>query len=79
MHNLALQHYSINANYVAVELFYRESLPDFIAWINNENFLGCNITIPFKKEFLNIPDRLSPEVRAVGAMNTVSKSDDGQT
>jgi len=73
MHNLSLKHYSIKANYVAVELT-PQSLPDFISWINNESFLGCNITIPFKKEFLNMPDRLSPEVRAVGAMNTVSKS-----
>lgn len=75
MHNISLQHHSINADYVAVELF-PQSLPDFIAWINNENFLGCNITIPYKKEFLNIPDRLSAEAKAVGAMNTVSKSND---
>lgn len=76
MHNLSLRHHSINADYVAVEL-HPHSIPDFISWINNENFLGCNITIPFKKEFLNIPDRLSPEAMAVGAMNTLSKSDDG--
>lgn len=78
MHNLSLQYHSIVADYVAVELF-PYSLPDFIAWINNDNFLGCNITIPYKKEFLNIPDKLSPEVKAVGALNTLSKSNDGLT
>lgn len=76
MHNISLQHHSIEAEYVAVELS-PQSLPDFVAWINNENFLGCNITIPFKKEFIGIPDRLSPEVMAVGAMNTISKNNDG--
>ena len=76
MHNLSLQYHSIHAEYAAVELSPR-SLPDFIAWINNDNFLGCNITIPFKQQFLDVPDLLSPEVTAVGAMNTVSKENDG--
>lgn len=78
MHNLSLQHYSINAEYFAVELP-PESITDFVAWINNENFLGCNITIPWKREFMQLPDRLSEEVRAVGAMNTLSKTDNGYT
>ena len=76
MHNISLQHHSIDAEYVAVELT-PQSLPEFIAWINNEKFLGCNITIPFKREFLNVPDELSPEVHAVGAMNTISKNNTG--
>jgi shikimate dehydrogenase len=76
MHNLSLQHYSIDAEYTAVEL-YPGSITDFISWINDKNFLGCNITIPWKRELINVPDRLSPEVRAVGAMNTLSKLDDG--
>lgn len=76
MHNISLQHHSINADYIAVDLS-PQALPEFIAWLNNENFLGCNITIPFKKEFLNVPDELSPEVHAVGAMNTVSKNNSG--
>jgi len=76
MHNLSLQYHSIDAEYAAVELSAR-SVPDFIAWINNDKFLGCNITIPYKQQFLDVPDLLSPEVTAVGAMNTLSKDDDG--
>ena len=76
MHNISLQHHSIDAEYIAVDLT-PQALPEFIAWLNNENFLGCNITIPYKKEFLNVPDELSPEVHAVGAMNTVSKNESG--
>lgn len=78
MHNLSLRHHSIDAEYVAVELP-PESITDFVAWINNVNFLGCNITIPWKQELIHVPDRLSEEVRAVGAMNTLSKTDDGIT
>lgn len=76
MHNIALRHHSIDAHYLAVDLP-PESLTDFISWVNNDHFLGCNITIPWKKQLLNLPDQLSPEVEAVGAMNTISKIENG--
>lgn len=75
MHNIALRHYSIDAHYLAVDLP-PESITDFISWVNREYFLGCNITIPWKKQLLNLPDQLSSEVKAVGAMNTISKNED---
>ncbi|WP_340103005.1 shikimate dehydrogenase [Rhodohalobacter sp. 8-1] len=78
MHNLSLRYHSIDAEYIAVELP-PNSITDFVAWINNDNFLGCNITIPWKREFVQFPDQLSEEVLAVGAMNTLSKTDDGYT
>ena len=76
MHNLALHHYSLNATYFAVDLPPRH-LNEFIAWMNRDEFLGCNITIPWKRELITVPDTLSPEAKAVGAMNTVSKKEDG--
>lgn len=76
MHNIALRHHSIDAEYIAVDLS-PESASDFISWVNRDQFLGCNITIPWKKQLLNLPDHLSPEVKAVGAMNTISKSKGG--
>lgn len=78
MHNLSLRHHSIDAEYVAVELP-PKCMTDFTAWINNDKFLGCNITIPWKREFMQLPDQLSKEVEAVGAINTLSKTADGNT
>lgn len=77
MHNISLRHYSIDAEYIAVDLP-PGSVTDFIAWVNKDLFLGCNITIPWKKQLLQLPDLLSPEVKTVGAMNTISKNENGK-
>ena len=76
MHNLALKHYSLDATYYSIDLHPRQ-LTDFIAWVNRDEFLGCNVTIPWKRELMNLPDVLSPEVEAVGALNTLSKTEGG--
>lgn len=77
MHNLALKYYSFDATYFSIDLP-PQQLNDFIAWVNRDEFLGCNITIPWKKELINLPDTLSSEVESVGAMNTLSKADGGR-
>lgn len=76
MHNLSLQHYGVNARYFAIDLK-PQSVNDFISWMNRDAFLGCNITIPYKKQLLNVPDLLSAEAESVGAINTISKDDSG--
>lgn len=77
MHSVSLSHYSMDAEYIAVDLP-PHSITDFISWINRDAFLGCNITIPWKQQLLNIPDLLSPEVHTTGAMNTISKKENGR-
>ena len=76
MHNLSLEYYEVDARYFAIDLEPR-SVNDFISWMNREPFLGCNITIPFKQHFLNVPERLSEEAEAVRAINTISKDESG--
>ncbi|MEX0639117.1 MAG: shikimate dehydrogenase [Balneolaceae bacterium] len=73
MHTLALRHYQIEAEYYAVDLESRD-LSSFVSWINRESFLGANITIPWKKEFLEVADRLDESAIAAGALNTLVKS-----
>lgn len=51
MHTIALKHYNIRARYLAVDLL-PEDISNFIAWLNRDSFLGANITIPYKREFL---------------------------
>lgn len=77
MHSVSLNHYSIDAEYAAVDLP-PHSVTDFTSWINRDTFLGCNITIPWKQQLLDVPDVLSPEVQATGAMNTISKEESGR-
>lgn len=73
MHNTALHHYGIDAVYIAVDLE-AQSLSGFSAWVNNDSFLGCNITIPYKQQLLTLPGLLSEEAAALGAINTIAKN-----
>jgi len=72
MHNTALQHYGMDAVYYAVDVF-PDELTSFIAWCNNDQFLGCNITLPYKKQLFNLVDRRSETAEMIGAINTISK------
>lgn len=38
---------------------------------------GCNVTMPHKQSIMPLLDRLSPEARAIGAVNTVVREADG--
>lgn len=73
MHTAALDYYNIKATYSAVDIRPNE-LAGFIAWMNNENFRGCNITIPYKEQLLSAVDQLDSSVRGIQAINTISKS-----
>lgn len=73
MHTSALEYHDINASYTAVDVR-PDELSGFIAWTNNENFRGCNITIPYKEQLLNAVDELDSSVRGIQAINTISKS-----
>lgn len=78
MHNEALQYHGMNAVYHAVELT-PDDLPSFASWMNREAFLGCNITIPYKRVFLDWVDRLDETARVVGATNTLVREESGWT
>lgn len=76
MHNIALDRHQLPGRYVAVDLTPGD-LPAFTSWINNEQLLGCNITIPYKHQFLEIVDKLSDEAKHIKAVNTLAKSNNG--
>lgn len=74
MHQTALDYYNIPADYLAVDLP-EYQLKDFIPWCNHDNFLGCNITIPYKQVFNEVVDVIDPFARRVGVINTLVKKD----
>lgn len=75
MHNISIQHYGYDEQYYAIDIS-PDSMTGFIAWLNREEFRGCNITLPLKQQLLSVPDTLSAEAEAVGAINTIVKSRD---
>jgi len=47
------------------------ALPDLLASAEREGFAGLNITFPCKQAVIEWLDELSPDARAIGAVNTV--------
>jgi len=72
MHQTALDHFQIDATYIALNLRQAE-ISTFAAWCNRDEFLGCNITIPFKNMLLDLVDVIDPSADEIGAINTIAK------
>ncbi|MBN8703893.1 MAG: shikimate dehydrogenase [Bacteroidetes bacterium] len=59
----------LNCSYSLFELKNSSEIPSLIS--SNPNLIGLNITIPFKKDVLAYLDFQSPEVKEIGAANTI--------
>ena len=53
----------------------RDELGDFVKCGGLDAF---NVTIPYKKDVMQFLDEISPEARAIGAVNTVVRGKDGK-
>lgn len=73
MHNTALDHHDLKASYHAVSVRNSE-LPSLIAHFNRLEFLGANITIPYKETLYDAVDTLGVEAAQIGAINTIVKN-----
>lgn len=62
-----------DASYEAVVVEEMKSLPDLVA---SKQWSGFNITIPFKKKIQTYLSEISPEARAIGAVNCVKVNGD---
>jgi shikimate dehydrogenase len=55
------------------------TLPNLLDAVKTAGFLGVNITFPFKQAVIPLLDKLSPEARQTGAVNTVTIAPSGHT
>lgn len=74
MHNTALQYYEMDATYHALDLRNNE-LVELASYLNNDAFLGANITIPYKQVIADYVDHIDQKARKIGAINTLIKTD----
>lgn len=74
MHNIALQHYNIEAEYHAINVQSNE-LSDLASFLNNDLFLGANVTIPYKQSIADYLDTIDSSAQEIGAINTIVKND----
>ena len=68
--NEKFENEGIDAEYVNFEIPSIEMLPEVIA--SNPELLGLNVTIPYKEKEMSYLDFISPEARAIGAVNVIS-------
>jgi len=70
MHNAAFEALGLDFVYVALRVR-RADLGQAIAGVRALGIAGLNVTVPHKEAIIPFLDRLSPEARAIGAVNTV--------
>ena len=67
--NEKFQNEGINAKYVNFEIPSIENLQEILA--STPNLRGLNVTIPYKQKVISYLDYVSPEARAIGAVNVI--------
>lgn len=67
--NEKFQNEGIDAEYVNFDLPSIDALPEVLA--SNPDLKGLNVTIPYKEKVLSFLDNVTPEARAIGAVNVI--------
>ena len=73
MHNFIYQKLGIDVEYKKWEIS-TNNLKSHIEKINNENFIGANITVPYKEKIVPLLDEIRNEAKFTGAVNTIVKN-----
>nr|BCX00086.1 MAG: shikimate dehydrogenase (NADP(+)) [Bacteroidota bacterium] len=71
IHNRAFAHDGLPYQYLALDVPDPNRLPAVLLGLWAMDFLGANVTLPYKEAVLPWMDELSDTVRAVGAANTI--------
>ena len=66
----------INAKYMNFEIPTIDEWPEVIA--KNPELKGLNVTIPYKEKVMDFLDSISPEARAIGAVNVIRVTHEGK-
>ena len=75
-HNQRFADEGINAKYMNFEIPSIEDLPAVLG--SNPELKGLNVTIPYKEKVMEYLDYVSPEARAIGAVNVIRVVHEGK-
>ena len=70
LHKYWFNKYSINADYEIIETNDKE-LPEIIKKIKQEDYVGINVTLPFKQKIINHIDKIVNDAELTGSVNTI--------
>jgi len=76
MHDAAFAANGIDARYDLREIEAGE-VADFVAQARGPEWLGFQITAPYKRDVMALLDAVEPEAEAIGAVNSVLRAPDG--
>ena len=74
IHNMLFQMKNIDATYELIEIN-KNQIEDYIDKIRNKEYIGFNVTIPYKKEVMQYLDVIDEFAKEIGAVNTVYLKD----
>lgn len=75
-HNQRFADEGINAKYLNFEIPTIDDLPEVLSL--NPDLKGLNVTIPYKEKVMQFLDYVSPEARAIGAVNVIRVEHQGK-
>jgi shikimate dehydrogenase len=75
-HNQRFADEGINAKYMNFEIASIDDLPEVLSM--NPELKGLNVTIPYKEKVMQFLDYVSPEARAIGAVNVIRVEHQGK-
>lgn len=76
IHNTAFRARGINAAYLATRVA-AEAIGEAVAGLRALESMGANVTVPHKQAVLPLLDVLTPTAEDIGAVNTITRRDDG--
>ncbi|HEX9806035.1 MAG TPA: shikimate dehydrogenase [Alteraurantiacibacter sp.] len=77
IHNYWLKKFVVNAEYRACHVTAQGLADYFRARKDDENWRGCNVTMPHKQAVIPLLDRLEPAAERIGAVNTIVRESGG--
>jgi shikimate dehydrogenase len=76
--NGAFERFRTDAIYVPMDVD-EGDLPTLVDYLRaSDHYIGGNVTMPYKVTLLDLMDDLDPAARAIGAINTIQRTDDGR-
>ncbi len=75
MHNAAFEHFSIDASYELREIELRD-IPGFVGETRDHEWLGFQVTAPFKRDVIEFLDEVEVGAERIGAVNSVVRQPD---
>ena len=77
MHNAAFEATGLDGRYVLLPVPPKQ-IAEAVAGLRALGFRGANVTVPHKQAVIPFLDDLTPEARAIGAVNTIIVQDNGR-